>query len=110
MGGSICDIDSYHYDHEIYQISACQDDQEAEDTGRGGLLTAVLRKSMLQLSLEYQDNPFSIQTVWEHCKDRAEAITQLQQLEFQFSGTDPGRVAWPMCFPWTEYLHLAKDN
>nr|QZB49251.1 metacaspase [Prorocentrum minimum]QZB49252.1 metacaspase [Prorocentrum minimum] len=108
--GTICDIDSYHYDHEIYSISAAQDDQEAEDTGRGGLLTYALRRTIFSLSMSYQENPFSIQTVWERTKKKADSMTQMQELNFQFSGTDPHHVAWPMCFDWKKYLHMAKDN
>ena len=87
-----------------------QDDQEAEDTGRGGLLTYALRMTIFALSMSYRGSPFSIQTVWERCKKKADSMTQMQELNFQFSGADPHQVAWPMYFDWKKYLHMAKDN
>merc|ERR1712127_995127 len=47
--GTICDIDTFAYRHDIYQISASLDNQEAEDTGKGGVLTWALKRSLLKL-------------------------------------------------------------
>lgn len=108
--GTICDIDTYMYKHEIYQISAAQDDQEAEDTGSGGLLTNSLRMTIRDLSMKYRDKEFSIQKVFDGTNRRAEAATQAQNLSLQFSGTDPAVVAWPLCFPWWEYMSMGTKN
>merc|ERR1712048_1393344 len=103
--GTICDIDSFCYHHDIYQIAASQDNEEAEDTGRGGLLTATLRRTIRELSVKHGENEFSMQNVFDGCKRRAENMTDQQELSFRFSGPDPNSVAWPLCFPWWEYLH-----
>jgi len=108
--GTICDIDSFRYEHEIYQLSASQDDEEAVDTGRGGVLTAALRRTIRELSVKHGEEEFSIQSVFDGCKRRADKLSDLQELSFQFSGTHPAYVAWPLCFPWWEYMHGAKGN
>mmetsp|Transcript_8977 Transcript_8977/g.23405 ORF Transcript_8977/g.23405 Transcript_8977/m.23405 type:complete len:307 (-) Transcript_8977:97-1017(-) len=102
--GTICDIDSFAYRHEIYQISASLDDQEAEDVGNGGVLTIALRRAVRSLSLQRGSNEFSIQSVFDKCKKRAERLTREQDFSFQWQGTDPSLMAWPMCYSWLEYL------
>mmetsp|Transcript_83415 Transcript_83415/g.236419 ORF Transcript_83415/g.236419 Transcript_83415/m.236419 type:complete len:240 (-) Transcript_83415:144-863(-) len=108
--GTICDIDSYCYSHEIYQISATQDNEEAVDTGSGGVLTTALRRAIRELSIKHGDQEFSIQRVFDGCKRRADKMSDTQELSLQFSGPHPSDAAWPLCFPWWEYLHGAKDN
>jgi len=108
--GTICDIDSYAYSHEIYQISASKDDEEAVDTGKGGVLTASLRRTIRELSIKHGDEEFSIESVFNGCKKRADKLSDLQELILQFHGTHPRYVAWPLCFPWWEYLHGAKQE
>merc|ERR1719226_147465 len=100
--GTICDIDSYRYNHEIYQISASQDHEEAEDIG-GGVLTKALKRALRMLSAKYGTQEFSIREVFDKCKRNAERLTKEQELSFQWSGTDPSIVAWPLAFPWMEY-------
>lgn len=102
--GTICDIDSFNYEHEIYQISATQDSEEAEDSGMGGLFTACLKQAIKELSLTYNNDEFSIARVFEKSNELAESKTDEQHLSFQWSGQDPDEVAWPLCFPWIEYL------
>eukprot|EP00928_Gymnodinium_smaydae_P036990 TRINITY_DN2574_c0_g5_i1.p1 TRINITY_DN2574_c0_g5~~TRINITY_DN2574_c0_g5_i1.p1 ORF type:complete len:306 (-),score=61.83 TRINITY_DN2574_c0_g5_i1:268-1185(-) len=102
--GTICDIDSFAYRHEIYQISASQDEEEAEDIGSGGVLTTALRRAVRRLSLRHGQQEFSILDVFTRCKKYARRLTNAQELSFQFSGTDPSLVAWPLCFPPWEYL------
>mmetsp|Transcript_43677 Transcript_43677/g.135915 ORF Transcript_43677/g.135915 Transcript_43677/m.135915 type:complete len:291 (-) Transcript_43677:24-896(-) len=108
--GTICDIDSFDYSHEIYQISASKDDEEAVDTGKGGVLTSALRRTVKELSIKYGDEEFSIESVFNGCKGRASKLTDTQELMLQFHGTNPKYVAWPLCFPWWEYLHGAKGE
>mmetsp|Transcript_56708 Transcript_56708/g.122064 ORF Transcript_56708/g.122064 Transcript_56708/m.122064 type:complete len:290 (-) Transcript_56708:40-909(-) len=108
--GTICDIDSHYFRHEIYQISASQDNEEAEDTGRGGVLTASLRRTIRSLSVKHGEEAFSIQDVVDGCRLRSKRMTKLQELSFQFSGAPPEQVAWPLCFPWWEYLKGASGN
>jgi len=100
--GTICDIDSYRYTHEIYQISASQDNEEAEDIG-GGVLTKALKRAVRRLSAHHGTAEYSILEVFETCKRYATKLTNEQELSFQWSGTDPGRVAWPLGYSWTEY-------
>ncbi|CAE8710560.1 unnamed protein product, partial [Polarella glacialis] len=102
--GTICDIDSYLYRHEIYQISASQDNEEAEDIGIGGVLSTALRRAVRKLSIKYGSQEFSIQDVFDSCKKYARRMTDAQELSFQFSGGDPGKTAWPLAFPWWHYL------
>lgn len=106
--GTICDIDSYEYHHEIYQISAAQDSQEAVDTGWGGVLTAALTKTIWQLTLLYGSKPYSIAQVFEGCLKRAARMTQLQELSLQFSGGDPAKAAWPLTLPRAALLRLGS--
>lgn len=100
--GSICDIGSFRYTHDIYQFSASQDNEEAEDVG-GGVLSNAMRRAVRQLSLQYSAREFSIQEVYDLTKKKASALTKDQELSFQWSGTDPSRVAWPLGYGWTEY-------
>ena len=51
--GTICDIDSFMYSHDIYSISAAKDDEEAEDVGAGGVLSCAMRRAVSTLSLEH---------------------------------------------------------
>merc|ERR1712079_594724 len=116
--GTICNIDCFDYRHEIYQISAAQDDEEAEETepggpevltrlmgsfGKGGVLSTAIRRSVRELSMKYGANEFGIQDVFKKSKRYARRMTDEQELSFQFSGTNPDMVAWPMSFPWWEY-------
>ena len=57
--GTICDIDSFMYSHDIYSISAAKDDEEAEDVGEGGVLSCAMRRAVRTLSLEHgkQESP-----------------------------------------------------
>mmetsp|Transcript_93567 Transcript_93567/g.244017 ORF Transcript_93567/g.244017 Transcript_93567/m.244017 type:complete len:294 (-) Transcript_93567:87-968(-) len=103
--GSICDVDSYKYTHEIYQFSASQDNEEAEDIG-GGVLSIAMKRAVRQLSLKYPHREFSIQEAFDLSKKNAQKVTCEQELSFQWSGTDPRNVAWPLGYAWTEY---AKD-
>ena len=51
--GTICDIDSFMYTHDIYSISAALDHEEAEDVGEGGVLSCALRRAVRTLSVEH---------------------------------------------------------
>jgi len=91
--GSICDIDSYKYDHDIYQFSAAQNDEEAADIG-GGVLTTALNKALVDLS--WKTAEYSIQTVFDKTNEYARKLAAEQHLEFQWKGTDPRTLAWPL--------------
>jgi len=103
--GTICDIDSYLYTHEIYQISASQDEEEAEDIGNGGVLTTALRRAVRTLSIEHGKQEFCMEEVFQLCRKYAEKLTDEQTLSFQWSGTPPQNMAWPLSLPWWEYVH-----
>merc|ERR1712113_1364299 len=92
------------YHHEIYLIAASQDSEEAEETTSGGVLTSALRRTIRELSIRHGEDEFSIQSVYNGCKKRAEKLTKEQHLNLQFYGTNPKHVAWPLCFGWKEYL------
>eukprot|EP00747_Dinoflagellata_sp_TGD_P206517 gnl/TRDRNA2_/TRDRNA2_80213_c0_seq1.p1 gnl/TRDRNA2_/TRDRNA2_80213_c0~~gnl/TRDRNA2_/TRDRNA2_80213_c0_seq1.p1 ORF type:complete len:296 (+),score=54.31 gnl/TRDRNA2_/TRDRNA2_80213_c0_seq1:87-974(+) len=102
--GTIADIDSHAYDHEIYAISAAQDDEEAVDTGRGGVLTTAIHRAIRELSARYGSKEFSVAELFDATNRYAKLLTDRQELEFQWSGSDPAMVAWPMCFPW--WMHF----
>lgn len=100
--GTICDIDTFKYNHDIYSISATQDDEEAEEKGgllgsQGGTFTNSLKDAMAELSMQYQDDEFSIEQVAEKAKKRVAGRTREQHCTFQWSGPDPSTVAWPLC-------------
>lgn len=108
--GSICDIDSYKYTHDIYQISASQDNEEAEDIG-GGVLTIALRRAVRKLSLKYKENrEFSIQEVFDLSKKYAQGLTKEQELSFQWQGPHPSKVAWPLGYSWKEYVGFKEKE
>lgn len=108
--GTICDIDSFAYRHEIYQVSASQDDEEAEDTGRGGVLTWALKRTLIKLGFRHVRKEFSLQRVFDGCKKRVGRITNEQQVSVQYSGTPPDQVAWPLCFPIWKWAEKVPDD
>lgn len=108
--GTICDIDSYAYRHDIYQISASLDHQEAEDTGKGGVLTWALKRTLLKQAVRCGRQEFSMQRVFEGCKKRVKRITDEQEVSVQFSGMPPDRVAWPLCFPIWKWAAQVPDD
>eukprot|EP00439_Symbiodinium_sp_Y106_P038845 s1587_g4.t1 len=96
--------DSFMYKHDIYSISASQDNEEAEDMGEGGVLSTALRRAVRTLSVEYGNQEFSILDVFQRCKRFAARLTGEQNINLQYSGPKPSTVAWPLCFPWWTYL------
>jgi len=102
--GTICDVDSYRYKHDVYQISASLDDQEAEDTGSGGVLTHALKRTLLELSIRARENDFSLQSVFDKCKRRVARYTKEQDVSIQFHGAPLHTVAWPLPFPIWRWL------
>jgi hypothetical protein len=108
--GTICDIDSFKYRHEIYQISATQDSEEASDTGHGGAFTICMRQATKELSMKYGDEEYSIEEMFELCDELCSSKTDTQHLSFQWSGTDPSLVAWPLSYPWWRYLSSPLPN
>jgi len=105
--GTICDIDSFMYSHDIYSISAAKDDEEAEDVGAGGVLSCAMRRAVRTLSLEHGNQEFSILDTFKRCKTFAKQLTKEQHLTLQYNGTNPSLVAWPLGFPWWEYFRKA---
>lgn len=106
--GTICDIDSFMYSHDIYSISAAKDDEEAEDVGEGGVLSCAMRRAVRTLSLEHGNQEFSILDTFKRCKTFAKRLTREQHLTLQYHGTHPSLVAWPLGFPWWEYIKKAN--
>jgi len=102
--GTICDIDSYKYRHEIYQISAADDMQEAEDSGSGGLLTNALRRAVRKHTFRSGNGEFSIQEVFDAVQKDAEGRTNEQDVQLQWSGTHPSKMAWPLSYHWSQYV------
>ncbi|CAJ1332490.1 unnamed protein product [Effrenium voratum] len=105
--GTICDIDSFMYTHDIYSISAALDHEEAEDVGEGGVLSCALRRAVRTLSVEHGRKEFSIQAVFKRCKAFAKRLTKEQHVTLQYHGTDPSLVAWPLGYPWWIYIKKA---
>eukprot|EP00440_Ansanella_granifera_P002527 gb/GFBE01002747.1/.p1 GENE.gb/GFBE01002747.1/~~gb/GFBE01002747.1/.p1 ORF type:complete len:281 (+),score=59.72 gb/GFBE01002747.1/:1-843(+) len=104
--GTICDLDSFHWDQgrDIYQLSASQDNEEAEDTGEGGLLTGVLKKTIQKCTLKYGTKPYSLKTVAESCVKEVGRVTKEQEASFQHAGTDPAEVSWPLLLQRSDLL------
>merc|ERR1711957_985025 len=94
----------------IYQISASLDHQEAEDTGKGGVLTWALKRTLLKQAVRCGRQEFSMQRVFEGCKKRVKRITDEQEVSVQFSGMPPDRVAWPLCFPIWKWAAQVPDD
>lgn len=95
--GSICDIDSHKYLHDIYSLSAARDNQEAEDTGSGGVLTEGISLAVEELATQSGLEPYSIQTIFRSTSRIARRIiTSNQNLCFQYHGQSPNSVAWPL--------------
>lgn len=109
--GTICDIDTFAYRHDIYQVSASLDHQEAEDTGKGGVLTGALKRTLLKLGFRHgTGGEFSLLKVAEGCKKRVKRVTSEQEVSIQYSGTPPEIVAWPLCFPVWKYTEKVPDD
>lgn len=108
--GTICDVDTYHYTHEIYQIAAAQDNEEAVDTGRGGALSEALTKTVMELTALHGTSPYSIKDVYDGAISRVYSNTTLQHPELQFSGVDPGHVAWPLSLSRIALLQMASKG
>jgi len=108
--GTICDIDTYNYRHDIYQVSASLDDQEAEDTGKGGVLTWALKLSLIRLGFRYYTQEFSMMKVFKHCKKHVGLLTAEQDVSVQYHGTPPESVAWPLCFPIWKWADKVPDD
>ena len=51
---------------------------------------------------------FSILDTFKRCKTFAKRLTREQHLTLQYHGTHPSLVAWPLGFPWWEYIKKAK--
>eukprot|EP00931_Biecheleriopsis_adriatica_P094242 TRINITY_DN67916_c0_g1_i1.p1 TRINITY_DN67916_c0_g1~~TRINITY_DN67916_c0_g1_i1.p1 ORF type:complete len:287 (+),score=57.88 TRINITY_DN67916_c0_g1_i1:61-921(+) len=95
--GTICDVDSFSWEGRcIYQISASQDHEEAEDTGKGGVLTQALKRIIRTSTFKFGNRPFSLQRVADGCVEGVHQRTKEQECSFQYSGTDPALVAWPL--------------
>lgn len=102
--GTIVDIDSFHFRHNIYSISASQDHEEAEDTKRGGVLTQALKTAIQHLTLKHGESFYSLKKVVDKCRKVSRSITQEQEMSFQFAGEPPQQVAWPLRFRRRELL------
>merc|ERR1712228_537518 len=77
----------------------------AGSLGTGGVLTTALRRAVRELSVKKMGDEFSIWSVFKRAKKYAGHMTKEQDLVFQFNGTEPKQMAWPMSFAFTEYLH-----
>lgn len=51
---------------------------------------------------------FSILDTFKRCKTFAKRLTREQHLTLQYHGTHPSLVAWPLGFPWWEYIKKAN--
>lgn len=108
--GTICDIDTFNYRHDIYQISASQDNEEAEDTGKGGVLTWALKTTLVKLGLKHGLKEFSMLKVFQGCKKHVSRVTKDQEVSVQHSGPPPDQVAWPLCFPIWKWMESVPDD
>lgn len=108
--GTICDIDSFSYRHDIYQISASMDNQEAEDTGKGGVLTWALKRTLIKLGFRYGREEFSMLKVFQGCKKRVARKTSEQEVSVQYSGPPPEAVAWPLTFPIWKWMEKVPED
>merc|ERR1719409_692310 len=59
--GTMADIDCHRWDHKICSISACCDDEEDADPGKGGLLTISLANAIFHLGKQRGTQSYSIQ-------------------------------------------------
>lgn len=59
-------------------------------------------KSMVSLQ------EFSILDTFKRCKVFAKRLTREQHVTLQYNGTHPSQVAWPLGFPWWEYMRKAR--
>lgn len=98
---TMADVDSYSWkQHRIVSISACQDNEESTDTGRGGILTIAMDKAMSDLALSRGDQEYSIDEVYQRAVRYAGSISNDQELNIQHANMDPTNSAWPLPHPW----------
>lgn len=102
---TICDIDSYVWRHEIFSITACKDDQEAEELperlrkGKGGLLTECIVQAVNSFS---HGELYSIGELYERVEETFEEladedVSQIPGITWRGSQDGLDMTAWPLC-------------
>lgn len=105
--GSIADIDSFDYKHEIIAIAAAKDSQEALDMStfaeeklQGGALTCSMMKTLDKLHNEKGGADFSVEEVFnsmkKFCKVLTDKVGHDQDVSIQSANIDPAAFAWPV--------------
>lgn len=99
--GSICDVDSFAFRHEIIAIGASQDDETSLDMSslgqKGGILTTALQEAVT----EVQDaRHVSMHQIYNLCVAKTAAIASklhhCQSMNIQSANCDPTSFPWPL--------------
>lgn len=102
--GSICDIDSFNYKHEIIQMASANDDQTSLDMstfGReGGVLTCAVQDTLKeQVPQKKAKGEISVADVYNGCIGKVAAIAKKarhnQQIGIQSANIEPNEFPWP---------------
>lgn len=98
---TMVDIDSFVWgNHKILSISACQDNEESTDTGRGGVLTIAIDRAMSDLARARGEQEYSIDAIYKRIVRHAASMADDQELSISHANMDPGNTAWPLPHPW----------
>lgn len=98
---TLADIDSHQWAHRVISISACQDNEEATDTGRGGVLTRSLEKTIRDLAVSRGKTEYSVESVFDGALPYASRLGEgEQQIELQHANCNPALTPWPLPLPW----------
>lgn len=100
--GSICDIDSYNYKHEIIQMSSADDSQTSLDMstfGReGGVLTCSITDTINDL-VSKNKKDITVADVFNGCVGKvasiAKKVKHQQNVGIQFANVEPHQFPWP---------------
>jgi len=100
--GSICDIDSFNYKHEIIQMSSADDSETSLDMstfGReGGVLTCSIGDTIKELNRQ-QKKDISVADIFNGCVDKVAAIAKKakhqQKVGIQHANIEPHEFPWP---------------
>eukprot|EP00397_Hematodinium_sp_SG-2012_P006514 GEMP01006547.1.p1 GENE.GEMP01006547.1~~GEMP01006547.1.p1 ORF type:complete len:389 (+),score=78.80 GEMP01006547.1:41-1207(+) len=100
--GSICDIDSFNYKHEIVQISAAKDNQTSLDMSTFGTAGGVLTCAIFDAIKEFRrqgKTQLSVADVYNSCVGKvakhAKRAKHQQDIGIQHANILPHEFPWP---------------
>lgn len=105
--GTICDVNSFHFEHKIIAIASSQDNQTSLDMssfGReGGILTTAIGASLKEFETERRKE-YSVHEMYNACVAKTCAIAieakHEQAMNIQHANITPAEFPWPLKAGW----------